>query len=118
MLSNLITSERVWDKEEMLGCIDYLSVEELKAFIPRLLATLKVIYCLNIFIRRVCISGRKPFPTPSTFANFIPPSTLHSVADPTISLRQDPGFTVQFYRDPVPGPSSTTEFLRLVSSCR
>ncbi len=44
MLSNLITSERVWDKEEMLGCIDYLSVEELKAFIPRLLATLKVIY--------------------------------------------------------------------------
>jgi hypothetical protein len=32
----------VWHKEEMLECIDYLSVEELKAFIPRLLASLKV----------------------------------------------------------------------------
>jgi hypothetical protein len=34
--------EKVWHKEEMLECIDYLSVEELKAFIPRLLASLKV----------------------------------------------------------------------------
>jgi hypothetical protein len=32
----------VWHKEEMLECIDYLSVQELKAFIPRLLASLKV----------------------------------------------------------------------------